>query len=117
MLYIFWGLLNIFSDDSVKINPTASASINLEKTLIAEYRLLVLFGQEKDGKINIPMSASSSTNGFISGTNWKPLSISIDKTDDNNQFEYFVRGVVEWQLMGATVYSQPKKYKGFLSVK
>ena len=105
------------SDDSLSRNPTSSEFIDLEKTLISKYSLFIQYGKDKDGQTSIPISASSSTNGFISGTNWKPISISIIKTDDNNKFEYFVSGVVEWKLLGATIYSQLKEYKGFASTK
>ena len=105
------------SDDSLSRHPTNSVFIDLEKTLISKYYLVVQFGKDKSGQINIPISASSSTNGFISGTNWKPISIFINKTDDNHKFEYFVTGVVEWKLLGATIYSQFKEYKGFVLTK
>jgi len=105
------------SDDSLSRHPTSSVFIDLEKTLVSKYYLFVLYGKDKDGQINIPISASSSTNGFISGTNWKPISIFINRTDDNNKFEYFVSGVVEWKLLGATIYSQLKEYKGIVSAK
>ena len=105
------------SDDRLSRHPTSSVFIDLEKTLVSKYYLFVLYGKDKDGQINIPISASSSTNGFISGTNWKPISIFINRTDDNNKFEYFVSGVVEWKLLGATIYSQLKEYKGIVSAK
>ena len=105
------------SDDSLSKNPTYSVFIDLEKTLVSKYYLFVQYGKDKGGQINIPISASSSTNGFISGTNWKPISIFINRTDDNNKFEYFVSGVVEWKLLGATIYSQLKEYKGIVSTK
>jgi len=38
--------------------------------------------------------------------------IAADRTDDNGVFEYFVDGVVEWKLLGTTIYSQPKKFNG-----
>ncbi len=104
-------------DDSVSRNPTSSESINLEKTLISNNYLFIQYGKDKEGQINIPISVCSSTTGFTSGTNWKPISISISRTDDNDKFEYFVSGVVEWKLLGATIYSQLKEYKGIVSTK
>src|SRR6185437_6672351 len=105
------------SDDSLSRNPTSSKFIVLEKTLISKYYLFVQYAKDKNGQVNIPVSASSSTNGFVSGTNWKPISIVINRTDDNNKFEYFVSGVVEWKLLGATIYSQLKEYKGIEATK
>lgn len=105
------------TDDSLGINPTSSERIVLDKTLISKYYLFIQCGKDKDEQINIPVSASSSTSGFVSGTNWKPISIVVSRTDNNNKFEYFVNGVVEWKLLGATIYSQLKHYKGIVSTK
>ena len=92
-------------------------NIDLEKTLVSNYDLGIKYGKDKDDQISIPISAYSSTSGFISGTNWKPISISINRMDDNSKFEYYVSGVVEWKLLGATIYSQLKEYKGIVSTK
>ncbi|MEP7318285.1 MAG: hypothetical protein ABI921_06080 [Panacibacter sp.] len=100
------------SEDSLKNNDTYLLDIDLEKTLVSKYELGIKYGKDKQKQINIPISAYSSTTGFISGTNWKPVSIIINKTNENNKFEYSVDGIVEWKLLGATIYSQLKEYKG-----
>lgn len=105
------------SEDSLKNYDTYLLSIDLEKTLISKYSLGIKYGKDKQEQVNIPISAYSSTTGFISGTNWKPVSIIINRTNDNNKFEYFVSGVVEWKLLGATIYSQLKEYKGIALTK
>ena len=103
---------NFTSKDSLNSSSTFFIYIELEKTFISKYGLGISYGKDKQGQSNIPISAYSSTNGFISGTSWRPTSIVINRTDENNKFEYFVDGVVEWKLLGATFYSQLKKYKG-----
>ncbi|MBK0368740.1 hypothetical protein [Flavobacterium agrisoli] len=100
------------SEDSLKSNDTYLIDIDLEKTLISKYYLGIKYSKDKEGQVNIPISAYSSTTGYVSGTNWKPLSIIVNTTNDNNKFEYFVHGVVEWKLLGATIYSELKEYKG-----
>jgi hypothetical protein len=105
------------SDDSLSRYPTSSEFIVLEKTFISKYYLFIQYANDKNGQVTIPVSASSITNGFISGTNWKPTSIVINRIDDNNKFQYFVRGVVEWKLLGATIYSQLKEYNGIVPTK
>ena len=102
------------SNDSLNRNPTSSQFIVLEKTLISKYYLFIQYSKDKDSQTDIPTSASSLTNGFIIGTNWKPVSISVNKIDNNDKFEYLVNGVVEWKLLGATIYSQHKEYKGLV---
>lgn len=103
------------SDDSLSRNSTSSEFIDLEKTLISKNYLFIQYCKDKDRRINIPISAYSSTNGLTCGTNWKPISISVIRTDENNKFEYFISGVIEWKLLGATIYSQFKEYKGVVS--
>jgi hypothetical protein len=105
------------SEDSLKSNESYLLDIDLEKTLIAKYDLGIKYGKDRQGQINVPISAYSSTNGFISGTNWKPISIIVNTTNDNNKFEYSVDGVVEWKLLGATIYSELKEYKGVAMTK
>ncbi len=105
------------SEDSLKSNDSDILYIDLEKNPVSKYDLGIKYGKHKERQINIPISAYSSTTGFMSGTNWRPISIIINRTDDNNKFEYFVDGVVEWKLLGATIYSQLKEYKGIALTK
>lgn len=101
------------SEDSLKSNESYSLHIDIKKTLLAKYNLLIRYGKAIHEDQNIPISASSSTEGFIGGTNWKPLYIQINRTNDNKKFEYFVNGVIQWKLLGATIISQYKTYEGF----
>ncbi len=103
--------------DSLKSNESYLQNIELEKTIISKYDLGIEYGKDLQGQLNIPISAYSSTTGFVSGTNWKPVSIIVNRTNENKKFEYSVDGVVEWKLLGATVYSQQKNYKGITSIK
>lgn len=105
------------SEDSLSRNATFLLELDLEKTVLATYTLGISYGKDQLQQMNIPISAYSSTSGFISGTNWKPISIMVTNTSDNNKFIYRVDGVMEWQLLGATIYSQTKTYQGFASTK
>ena len=105
------------SEYPVKSYQSESLDIDLEKTLISKYFLMVEYGKSKEGNLNIPISAYSTTDGFVSGTNWKPTQIIINRTVDNKKFEYIVKGVVEWKLLWTTLYSQPKEYKGIALTK
>jgi hypothetical protein len=105
------------SEDSLDRNATFLIHVELEKTLISKYDLGIKYGKDKQQNLNIPISAYSSMTGFVSGTNWEPSSIIVNRTSDNNKFEYYVHGTMEWKLLGTTVYSQPKEYKGTASTK
>ena len=99
------------SEDSLTQKPTSFLRHELQRNMISKYDLTIIYG--KDGNdVNVPISAYTSTNGFILGTNWKGESIFVDKTNDNNKFHYYVTGVVEWHLLGMTVYTQLKTFDG-----
>lgn len=104
------------SGDSLRRTLSSRISIELEETSIAAYELRIEYGEDKQ-KRNIPISAYSSTSGWASGTDWKPHSILVRRTSDNHRFEYLVIGTVEWTLLGMSIYSQPKEYKGIALTK
>ena len=91
--------------------------IELEKTFISKYSLGIEYGRDKQLQNNIPVRANSWTTGFESGTNWKPISIIVNRTDDNKKFEYEVDGTIRWSLLGMTIYSEPKHWKGLAILK
>ena len=91
--------------------------IDLEKTLISKYSLGICYGKDKQLQNNIPTSANTWTTGLESGTNWKPISIFVNRTDDNHKFEYEVDGTIRWSLLGMTIYSQRKNWKGIAVLK
>ena len=41
----------------------------------------------------------------------------VNRTHDNQKFEYEVDGTVKWKLLGLTVYSQAKNWKGIALLK
>ncbi len=88
----------------------------MEKDVALKFDLSISYGKDKEGQLNISISASSTTSGFTSGTTWTPIFVAIDKTVDNHKFSYFVGGVLKWKLLGATIYTQAKEYKGTVSL-
>lgn len=98
-------------EERLKRSETFSIDIVLEKNSFSKNMLVISYGKDKQGQFNIPISAVSSASGFVSGTTWKPTSIIVNRTADN-KFEYEVDGVVIWQLLGATIYTQAKEYRG-----
>ena len=91
--------------------------IDLEKTLISKYSLGISYGKDMQLQNNIPVSANTWTTGFESGTSWKPTSIIINRTNDNQKFEYEVDGTIKWSLLGMRIYSQSKHWKGVAVLK
>ncbi|MFT3752053.1 MAG: hypothetical protein QM800_03985 [Paludibacter sp.] len=103
------------SRDSLSPKQNTFLIVELQKNLISKYTLEIVAGKDSNN-VNVPISAYTFTNGFILGTNWKGESIFVDKTRDNNKFTYYVAGIVEWQLLGMTVYTQHKTFNGTLSI-
>lgn len=62
------------------------------------------------------LTAQSSREGFVSGTNWHPISIILNKSNGENQYVYSVYGTLEWRLLGINIYSQSKNFKGKIAL-
>jgi len=103
--------------DSLEKYSNVFIDIDLERTLISKYRLGIGYGKDKQLQNNIPVSANTFTTGFECGTSWKPITIFINRTDNNRKFEYEVYGTIKWNLLGMTIYSQPKHWKGVAVLK
>lgn len=101
--------------DSLTLNSSSFLRYELTRNLISKYTLDLVYGKDSNN-INVPLSANTSTNGFIVGTNWIGQSIFVNKTTDNNKFHYFVTGVVEWHLLGMRVYTQLKTFDGTILI-
>ena len=102
------------SNDSLHQDISSFLKVKLQDNLISKYEITIDYGKDKNN-INIPISAFPSTTGFIAGTEWKAVSISVYKTNDNTKFQYYVAGYVEWNLLGINVYTQNKIFKGTVS--
>lgn len=102
------------SSDSLKQDMSSFLRVELQDNLISKYEIALDYGKDKNN-INVPISAFPSTTGFMAGTEWKPVSISVYKTNDNTRFRYYVAGSVEWNLLGVNVYAQNKMFEGTVS--
>lgn len=89
----------------------------VENNLVSKNILFLEYVRFKEGKKYIPLKASATTNGFISGVKWLPLSIIINETQQKNQFEYIIDGETKWSLLGINVFSRSKSYKGLISLR
>lgn len=98
------------SNDNVNQNSDFSIPVILEKNLTSTYNLYINCAKDQHQN-NIPESAQSSVTGFIAGTNWKPLNVTVNRIN-NDKFQYSITGIVEWRLLGAKLYTQFKSYDG-----
>lgn len=94
-----------------------SVVIDLEETIFSKYQLTIQYGKDKELKNNLPVSAWSYVSGFEGGTQWTPVNIIINHTNDDQEFEYEVTGILNWKLLGMDVLDQAKTWKGTVALK
>ena len=109
-----WG---IGSRDSLEEGSNSIVEIVLENTSISKYCLNIHCAKDKAKQKSVAVSAKTFVTGFQSGTTWKPLSIIINSTNENDRLEYIVHGTVKWNLLGITFYSQSKEWQGYVKIK
>jgi hypothetical protein len=84
--------------------------ITLEDNLTSKIGLSILVGENETELIIL--NANCYRSGFISGTNWNLKNIEIDKEKNKKYCTYFIRGIMEWKILGITIYSEYKSFNG-----
>lgn len=102
--------------DSIITNTTKNRNMVLEENAISDFNLEIEYGQNKITKLNTPIDAKVNILGTVNGRRWKPMMYLINQTNSNTKFAYDVYGLVEWKLMGITIYTQQKSFKGFVYI-
>lgn len=72
--------------DSLEQNSVKFAHFILEDQLVTKYDLGLNYGKVTHSKINMPIGAHYGTKGLVIGINWKPIKISVLKTNDEDKF-------------------------------
>jgi hypothetical protein len=62
---------------------------------------------------SVKISSSSFILGFMGGFRWSPINITVDARPGRRLY-YATNGLLEWKLLGLTVYRQPRQFNGFL---
>lgn len=106
---------NFTPEDSVEVNFTRHIIVDLDNNPFSTNTLGIRYGKSKNQNSNTPIDAYSVTEGLVSGTSWRPMSINVD-TITGNRLKYQVVGVVEWKLLALTIYSQRKNYEGAVAI-
>ncbi|WP_133163352.1 hypothetical protein [Siphonobacter curvatus] len=84
--------------------------VKLQKELLSSYNLYLLYGPAKDSSSIVVIDAYSTMNGLTGGVVWKPKFITVNTA--GNTLKYNVTGILEWRLLGMTLYSEFKHYQG-----
>lgn len=108
---------NFASENDIDKTTISHINQELENTPLIKFVLGVNYAKSKTNQQNVPLIANSQITGFISGINWKPLSVVVSQTAENTKFAYAVAGTLEWKLFATTIYAQPKTYQGVILLK
>ncbi|WP_298153929.1 hypothetical protein [Flavobacterium sp.] len=92
-----------------------TANLTLEKDLASTISLHIKYG--KSELLKKPISAYTVRTGFVSGTNWKIQTIHFDQSSFEDTCTYTVSGILEWQILGITIYSELKDFTGLTDFK
>ena len=84
--------------------------ITLEDNLTSKIGLSILVA-ENEAELTI-LNANCYRSGFISGTNWNVENIEIDNEKNKKYCAYLIRGIMEWKILGITIYSEHKSFNG-----
>jgi hypothetical protein len=106
-----------YSDTIIEPNSVTIKNCEVEKSLSFRLILNVTYGLDKRTKQNIPINASSFPTGFIAGFKWVPTVISVETNENNRGLNCAVTGILEWKLLGLTIYSQSKALSGLIEIK
>ncbi|WP_266365544.1 hypothetical protein [Tellurirhabdus rosea] len=105
-------LVNFVPKDSTEQTDLLRANVDLENGGLFRIRLWVDYGRDKKTQQSVPISGVSSFNGLSAGIWWEPQFIYASRPDAVGHVRYTVHGTLHWRLLGATVFSENKLYKG-----
>lgn len=84
--------------------------VKLQKELLSSYNLYLMYGPAEDSSNVVVIDAYSTMNGLTGAVVWKPKFIAVHPA--GNTLKYNVTGILEWRLLGMTLYSEFKQHQG-----
>ena len=102
----------IIKEDYNKKNNSVLKKITLEDHLTFDINLEVKYSMDK--KELIPIESNSFLTGIVSGFVWEFKAIQTNNFKPNNKTSFTVDGLLKWNLLGITVYSESKKINGII---
>lgn len=88
---------------------TFSTDKLLEENLTTKISLSIQFGENNSEERLL--KAEIYRDGFVSGTEWKATNVTISPLDRIN-YQYQATGIIDWKILGITLYSQSKEFNG-----
>jgi hypothetical protein len=89
-----------------------SVYLTLEKNGPIHIDLSLNCGQYNNDPALYPSSAGSTITGFVAGYTWTASPIFADTIAGNIQ--YHCSGILNWKLLGMTIYAEEKSYAGII---
>lgn len=108
--------VNFAQPDSLLTYADVAQKLVLEASPVASYELYIVYATNRANGAQVPLKAISYTTGFESGIAWRPINIIVNTSADNKAFQYQVSGVMEWRLLGNTLFSERKRYTGIATI-
>ncbi|KIC94373.1 hypothetical protein OI18_12185 [Flavihumibacter solisilvae] len=94
---------------------SASEQVFLEDFSVFSLLLNTYFDRDSANAIQ-PVHQDVIMNGLISGFIWQTQRIDLKPAaNDGNRFTYNVSGSLKWKLLGLTVFTEAKTYRGFIT--
>lgn len=109
--------LEFTSRDSVTDRDNGSVMVELGKNTLSRYNMRVKYGVSKSTHHKVPVEIGFIKTGRGDATELEVSSTRLEDVDASDRMEYFVDGMLNWKLLGFTVYRQPKSYHGFATLK
>lgn len=93
-----------------KKNNSEIKQVILEDNLTFDINMLVKYSIEQNKYI--PIESNSFLTGLVSGYVWEFKSINTNSLSLNGKAEFIANGILKWNLLGITVYSESKTFNG-----
>lgn len=100
------------SKDNIPPNTIDYKRFTIDETMTLTISLGIQYGRDSTSMKLLPIEATSTLTGFISGYRWKPEVVTVNSTAMTQKIRYEVNGLLEWNLLGVPVYKQFKAYSG-----
>jgi hypothetical protein len=89
-----------------------STFVTLEDNLTSKIELRILYGEKESDKELTILDVDCYRTGFTSGNNWNAVNIDVDKENSKIFCTYNVSGILDWKILGITIFSEVKNFKG-----
>lgn len=103
----------IITQDYDPQNDSTIKEVLLEDNLTFDINMFVEYSLEENEYV--PVESKSYLTGIVYGYEWEFKSIQTHNYEAKKKADFTADGVLKWNLLGITVYSQLKSFKGTIN--